>query len=103
MIKKSPLASAVVALLAKGVSISKLEVGAPVPYLTILVIVAPASVLTKVVTAEPVASAVVRVIAPGVSEPKVTLEVPYEDGARPLITVDAESVATFELTVTLTR
>ena len=101
--KKSPLLSVAVALLVKAVSISKLVVGAPVPYLTILVIVAPASVLAKVVAAEPVASAVVKVIAPGVSEPRVALEVPYEVGARPLITVEAESVATFELTVTLTR
>ena len=42
-------------------------------------------------------------IAPGVSEPRVALEVPKADGAKPLMVVEAESVAIFELTVTLTR
>ena len=55
MMKKSPFATALVALLANAVSISKFEVGAPEAYLTILVIVAPASVLTKVVAAVPAA------------------------------------------------
>jgi hypothetical protein len=64
MMKKSPLATVVVALLANRVSISKLEVVAPVPYLTILVIVAPVSVLVKEVAAVPVACAVVRVMLP---------------------------------------
>ena len=53
--KKSPFATAVVALLAKAVSVSNPEVGAPVAYFTILVIVAPVSVLVKVVAKEPVA------------------------------------------------
>ena len=54
-IKKSPFATAVVALLAKAVSVSNPEVGAPVAYLTILVIAAPASVLVKTVARPPVA------------------------------------------------
>ena len=69
--KKSPFETVVVAPLVNAVSISKFEVGAPEAYLTILEIVAPESVLVKVVAATPVACAVVRVIAPGVSEPRV--------------------------------
>ena len=53
--KKSPFATAVVALLAKAASVSKPAVDEPAVYLTILVIVAPASVLVKRVARPPVA------------------------------------------------
>ena len=52
--KKSPLATVVVAPSLKAASVSKLVVLAPVAYLTIFV-VAPASVLVKVVVSTPVA------------------------------------------------
>ena len=55
MMKKSPFATVLVAPLVKAVSISKFVVGAPEAYLTILLIVAPASVLVKVVAAVPAA------------------------------------------------
>ena len=55
MMKKSPVDTAVVALFVKAASLSKFDVLAPSPYLTIFVIVAPASVLVKVVSAVPVA------------------------------------------------
>ena len=90
-----------VAPLVNAVSVSKFVVLAPFAYLTILVTVAPASVLVKVVAAIPVACAVVSVIAPGVSEPRVALEIPRVE-LRPLIEA-LDKVATFELTVTSTR
>jgi hypothetical protein len=76
MMKKSPLVNVSGALLVKAVSVSKFDVLEPDAYLTILEIVASASVLVKVVVSTPVACAVVRVIAPGVSEPRVALGVP---------------------------
>ena len=76
MMKKSPVETAVVALLVKGVVLSKFDVLLPVAYLTILEIVAPASVLVKVVATPPIARAVVRVMAPAVSEPRVAFGVP---------------------------
>ena len=101
--KKSLFATAVVAPSLKVASVSKFAVLAAAAYFTIREIVEPAFVLVKVVAAAPVACAVVRVIAPAVSDPRVALEVPKDDGVIPFIRVDAESVATFELTVTLTR
>jgi hypothetical protein len=53
--KKSPVVTVDAAPLVKAVSLSKLVVLAPVAYLTILEIVAPASVLVKVVVSTPVA------------------------------------------------
>ena len=53
--KKSPVETVVVASFAKATSVSKLDVLEPNAYLTILEIVAPASVVVKVVPAEPVA------------------------------------------------
>ena len=55
MMKKSPLETVVVAPSLKAASVSKLVVLAPVVYFTILVIVAPASVLVKVVVSTPAA------------------------------------------------
>ena len=101
MMKKSPLETVVVAPSLKAASVSKLFVLAPVAYLTILVIVAPTSVLVKVVAAAPVACAVVRVTVPAVADANTALGVPRV-GVCPLI-VAPESVATSELTVTLTR
>ena len=69
--------------------------------LAILVIVAPASVLVKVVVSTPVACAVVKVIAPGVSDPRVALGLPRVD-AWPLIEAP-DKVATSEFTVTFMR
>ena len=74
--KKSPFATAVVALLANAVSVSNPVVGAPVAYLTILVIVAPVSVLVKTVAKEPVACAVVRVISPAITDANAVSGVP---------------------------
>ena len=68
---------------------------------TILVIVAPTSVLVNVVVSVPVACDVVSVIAPAAREPKVEPAVPTVE-LWPLID-PAERVATFELTVTLKR
>ena len=99
--KKSLLETVVIAPSLKAASVSKFAVLAPDAYLTIREIVEPASVLVKVVAAAPVACAVVRVIAPAVSDPRVTFGVPRVV-VMPLIDA-AESVATFELTVTLTR
>ena len=55
MMKKSPLATAVVAPSLKAESVSKFAVLAAAAYLTIRERVAPASVLVKVVAAAPVA------------------------------------------------
>ena len=55
MMKKSPLVTVVAAPSLKAASVSKLVVLAPVAYLTILEIVAPASVLVKVVAPTPAA------------------------------------------------
>ena len=87
--------------MAKAVSISKFVVLEPVAYLTILEIVAPVSVLVKVVDAVPVACAVVKVIVPGKTEASTEFGVPRVE-VWSLIDA-AESVATFELTVTLKR
>ena len=98
--KKSPLVTVSGALLVKAVSVSKFDVPEPDAYLTIFV-VAPASVLVKVVVSTPVACAVVRVIAPAVTDANTALGVPRV-GVCPLI-VAPESVATSELTVMLMR
>jgi len=55
IMKKSPVETAVVALLVNAVSLSKFDVLLPVAYLTILEIDAPASALVKVVELVPVA------------------------------------------------
>ena len=55
IMKKSPVETAVVALLVNAVSLSKFDVLRPVAYLTILEIDAPASALVKVVELVPVA------------------------------------------------
>ena len=57
-------------------SVSKPAVGAPVAYLTILVIVAPVLVLVNTVAKEPVACAVVRVISPAITEANAAFGVP---------------------------
>ena len=101
MMKKSPLATAVVAPSLKAASVSKFAALAAAAYLTIRETVAPASVLVKVVAAAPVACPVVRVIAPAVSEPKTAFGVP-KVGVRPLMDA-ADKVATFEFTVMFTR
>ena len=97
--KKSPFATAVVALLAKAASVSKPAVDAPVMYLTILVIVAPASVLVKRVARPPVAWAVVSVIAPAITDAKTAFGVPRV--AVCALMDAAESVATFESRVSV--
>ena len=67
----------------------------------ILVIVAPASVMVKVVAALPVACETDKMTEPAVNEPRDVPAVPTVP-VRPLI-VAPDKVATFELTVTLTR
>jgi hypothetical protein len=100
-IKKSSFATVLLALLVKAVSVSKFAVGAPEPYLTILVIVAPALVLVNVVASVPVACAVVKVIVPAMTDVNNALGVPSVE-VRPLIDAP-DKVATFELTVTSKR
>ena len=74
--KKSLLETAVVALLVNAVSVSKFVVFVPDPYLTILEILEPASVLVKVVAATPVACAVVSVIVPAIADANTEFGVP---------------------------
>jgi len=98
MMKKSPLVTVSVAPSIKAVSVSKLVVLEPDAYLTILEIVAPASVLVKVVVSTPVACAVVRVIVPAVTDVNTALGVPrvvdcpFMDEADKVASLDAALV-----------
>ena len=96
--KNSLLETISVAPSVKAESVSKFDVLAPDAYFTILEIVAPASVLVKVVTAEPIACAVVRVIEPATTDANTAFGVPRVDVCA-LIDA-AESVATLESGVT---
>ena len=73
----------------------------PDPSFAILVIVAPASLLVKVVSSVPVACDNDKVTVPAARDPKAVPAVPTV-ALKPLI-VAVASVATFELMVTLKR
>ena len=103
MIKKSLSETALAAPLVKAAAALKFVKFSTVPVasLAILVIVAPASVLVKVVNEPPLASDKVKVTVPAERDPRAVPTVPRV-ALKPL-TVAPDSVATFELTVTLKR